>query len=270
MTDEDCWDLIIKFDPLIKNRARNLVPNEYYEDVVQELRILVYRGLKAGYLERGSIESIVNFARSRARNLVVAKVPVITIPIYILQAIKIFKKAHETQSLDPVRNRVKDSEDTLHAIGIAVELAESYGAYTWTIDPNDEKIRDPESVMDIQEYEMAQFADTLIESIMEGKGHSSKKGLKAYIFARYFSLEEKILERHEEAMGDYGVLLREVVEEEQRIKEDFAKKNPMGPDSPFPSKVTLQFVSDEVDLTRERVRQILIRGLKHLYTKIDE
>ena len=270
MTDKECWDLIVKFDPLIKNRSRNLVPAEHYEDVVQELRILVYKGLKAGYLERGSIESIVNFARSRARNLVVAKVPVVTIPIYILQAMKIFKKAYETQSLDPVKNRVKDSEDTLHAIGIAVELAESYGAYTWTIDPNDEKIRDPDSVLDIQGFEVIQFADRLIEHIMGGQGHRAKKGLKAYIFARYFGLEEKILDKHEDSMGDYGILLREIVEEEKRIKKDFAEKKPMGPDSPFPSKVTLNFVANEVGLTRERVRQILVGGLKHLYTKVDE
>lgn len=66
MSDKDIWKIIVDNTPLFYHFCRKRkLPRHMFNDLVTETQLLVFRRLKAGDLDRGSLSHIISFAVRR-------------------------------------------------------------------------------------------------------------------------------------------------------------------------------------------------------------
>ena len=281
LTDEEIWELLVENRKLIYFFA-NKMAKEHIDVLVSYIWEEAFTRIKAGDLEKGSLSQVINYAtlRSRRRWLSTDNSYAITLTRPLVESFeKIQQTLNEDIHADVVINRASQQpwilkNEHAHVAINAMRHGET-SDYVWDSILHVEKNRDISPNAHIilgtgmeplftKEYGLT--AIDIFTSMVETRHTAWDHEILVYVLARRYGLEIEALKVAPTLFrldSEYDLvtplsLNRDIMKkinrnEELTIEEIRYARNPKG--------TSLRQIGEELNLTRERIRQLEIRAI---------
>ena len=266
MTNQEAWELIIKWKSLIYKKASRVAGPNYdlIEDVAHNMMLSVYDNIGRGYLSKGTIRNLINFAAGTNHSVLiknyVSRVSMARYSIWQRNRIE-----HELLNGTYTGERMGDPTRIEDAIVLVINASRSpyetdvrlvnsqqlYKMPTWLLEP---PFKSQEDIATINiDYAVLQLA---LQRLWNTKYVSRISGYSFYYsLARVYDLEEDMIKIlpdvfTEKFWHDNYETEEEAVAEDKR------------------TFTTAAAVSRELGITRERVRQMLNELIHDLHKEL--